>query len=147
MNITLPIGKLNLSCCPSSSSLPYHRDLNSNNFMIDGRPLYPQGYHPVLIQSRYDRKGRAKHFNRTQLPPKYYIIDFGISRRYKPEDCPPLEPPIRGGDKSVPEFATGEPQNPFATDIYYVGNMIRQEFIEVCLPSFPFQAGHTLNPS
>ncbi|KAJ3507885.1 hypothetical protein NLJ89_g6055 [Agrocybe chaxingu] len=108
-----------------------HRDINANNFMLDGRNLYPSGYHPLSPKETYDLTHVAKHLTRTQLPPKYYIIDFGISRRYKPEDCPPLEPPIEGGDRTVPEFQTSdEPRDPFPTDVYYAGNFIRQQFLE-----------------
>ncbi|KAI0779502.1 hypothetical protein C8Q74DRAFT_1259355 [Fomes fomentarius] len=54
---------------------------------------------------------------------KYYYIDFGMSIRYNPEDGPPREHPMVGGDKSVPEFRnwTGELLDPFLTDIYYIG--------------------------
>ena len=38
-----------------------------------------------------------KHYSRTQRPVKYYFVDFGISRRYNPDDGPPLEYPIFGG--------------------------------------------------
>ena len=34
----------------------------------------------------------------------------------------------------MPEFeGTDEPQNPFWTDIYYLGNMLRTGFLEVSL--------------
>ena len=63
---------------------------------------------------------------------KYYFIDFGISRKYDPADLPPREPPIFGGDRSVPEFnKSDEPCDPFPTDIYYVGNLIREDFLQV----------------
>lgn len=66
---------------------------------------------------------------------KYYFIDFGLSRRYEPMDGPPREHPIRGGDKSVPEFQPGvwkgELLDPFPTDIYYLGNMIRMDIMKV----------------
>jgi len=42
-----------------------------------------------------------------------------------------LANPIRGGDKIVPEFqdVTG-PVNPFPTDVYYVSNLVREEFLQ-----------------
>ncbi|KAL1945818.1 hypothetical protein VTO73DRAFT_1820 [Trametes versicolor] len=65
---------------------------------------------------------------------KYYFIDFGLSRRYDPMDGPPREHPIRGGDKSVPEFQPGvwkgELLDPFPTDIYYLGNLIRMDIMK-----------------
>jgi len=93
---------------------------------MDGS-MYPDGWHPCETDYMRDNVCvRARHFSRTERPPKYYFIDFGISRRYDPEDKAPLEPPIRGGDKTVPEFMEDIdiPRNPFQTDIYYVGNLI-----------------------
>ena len=75
---------------------------------------------------------KAKHFTRTQRPPKYYFIDFGISRRYHPSDANPREIPIWGGDKLVPEFQnSNEPRDPFPTDVFYIGNTIRMGFLLV----------------
>jgi hypothetical protein len=102
------------------------------NIMMDPSKLYPQSYHPRRIDKSCDFNGTAKHMTRTKQPPKYYFIDFGLSGRYNPENGPPLEYPIRGGDKTVPEFRDLErPCNPFPTDIYYIGNMIRQDFLQV----------------
>ena len=76
--------------------------------------------------------GRAKHFTRTHKPPKYYFIDFGISRRYEPSNTDPREVPIWGGDKEVPEFQnSNEPRNPFPTDIFYISNAIKMDFLWV----------------
>lgn len=105
--------------------------------MMDGTPMYPDGWHPYMPIFKRDYSGLAKHLTRTERPPKYFFIDFGLSRKYNPEDGPPLEPPILGGDKSVPEFQ-GEGyhkrSNPFLTDVYYLGNFIREGFVEVRRP-------------
>lgn len=106
--------------------------------MMDATPLYPVPYHPFAILMKRDYSGWAKHLTRTQRPVKYYLIDFGISRRYDPKDGPPFEDPIYGGDKSVPEFARSlDPCDPFPTDVYYLGNMIRRHFLVVCLSRLP----------
>jgi len=108
-----------------------HRDGMGFNIMLDPSTMYPDSFHPVERSMKRDYSGRAHYYTRTQRPPKYYFIDFGISRRYDPKDGPPLEDPIWGGDKTVPEFQiSDEPCNPFPTDIYYVGNMIRKDFIQ-----------------
>jgi hypothetical protein len=100
--------------------------------MFDASQLYPNGYHPQSINRTCDRTGPARHYTRTQRPPKYYLIDFGISRKYDSSSGPPLEAPILGGDKTVPEFQKStEPCDPFPTDVYYVGNLIRTDFLEV----------------
>ncbi|OCH83827.1 hypothetical protein OBBRIDRAFT_840177 [Obba rivulosa] len=100
------------------------------NIMMDLKPLYPNLFHPVAQDFNRDYKGQASHHTRTKRPVKYFFIDFGISRKYDVGQEAPLEPPIFGGDKSVPEFQMSiDPVNPFPTDIYYLGNMIREEFL------------------
>jgi hypothetical protein len=96
--------------------------------------MFPDSWHPCHNMKRRDLDGLARHFTRLQRAPKYYLIDFGISRRYDTKDEPPPEPPIRGGDKSVPEFQNNNsPCNPYQTDIYYIGNFIRQSIMKVSL--------------
>ncbi|KAI0310496.1 hypothetical protein OF83DRAFT_1070441 [Amylostereum chailletii] len=110
-----------------------HRDCTFNNVMMDATPMYPHPWHPAKPERRRDWKGRAKYYSRTQCPVKYYWIDFGHSRRYNLEDGPPLEMPQRAGDYTPPEHAgefLGTPCNPFPTDIYLVGNMIRTHYME-----------------
>ena len=100
--------------------------------MLDPTHLYPQSFHPVATDLSKDCTSKAKHFTRTQRPPKYYFIDFGISRRYDPSDANPREIPIWGGDKLVPEFQnSNEPRDPFPTDVFYIGNAIRMDFLLV----------------
>jgi hypothetical protein len=103
------------------------------NIMMDARDLYAEPYHPVEPHMKRDFSGRVKRYTRTQRPPKYYFIDFGLSRRYDPREANPLEYPIFGGDKTVPEFQNNAdvPVNPFPTDVYYLGNVIKEEFMDV----------------
>jgi len=109
-----------------------HRDISLINVMMDGS-MYPNSWHPRRDErDRFDVSKLAKHYSRTERPPRYYLIDFGISRRYGPKDVSPLEPIIIGGDKTVPEFQNSyAPCNPFHTDIYYMGNFIREGVLEV----------------
>src|ERR1700684_2053960 len=101
------------------------------NMMMDGS-MYPDGWHPCVPSQNVDYTSDARYFSRTQRPPNYYLIDFGLSRRYNPNDGPPLEYPILGGDKTVPEFQTSDDaRDPFPTDVYYMGNMVREGFIQV----------------
>ncbi|KAG2153111.1 kinase-like domain-containing protein [Suillus bovinus] len=108
-----------------------HRDCMSRNIMMDAKDLYPQPYHPAQPHMKRDFSGYVNHLTRTQRPPKYYLIDFGLSRRYDATEENPREYPIFGGDKSVPEFQKNidVPINPFPTDIYYLGNVIREQFL------------------
>jgi hypothetical protein len=67
----------------------------------------------------------------TQRLPHYYFIDFGLSRQYPSRDA--MDEPLPGGDGSAPEHQSRPLRvcNPFHTDIYYIGNVIRKEFMEV----------------
>ena len=51
-------------------------------------------------------------------PVKYYLADFRISQRFSADGENLLAVPIRGGDKIVPKFQTGQvtPCNPFPDD-------------------------------
>ncbi|KAJ7624726.1 hypothetical protein FB45DRAFT_796671, partial [Roridomyces roridus] len=108
-----------------------HRDCNSLNFVQDPTRLYPDGFHPVI--THYGRKYRtiARTITRTECWPRYYAIDYGLSRQYDPAHGPPLEDVILGGDQSPPEHQDGSPFecNPFPTDVYFLGNMIKEDFL------------------
>ncbi|KAI0072000.1 kinase-like protein [Panus rudis PR-1116 ss-1] len=112
-----------------------HRDCTTMNIMMDPKPTFPRGFHPREMQKNSNFQGHAKHYTRTARPTKYYLIDFGLSRKYSPADGPPREPPILGGDRSVPEFQFAPedpilPVDPFPTDVYYIGNMIREYYMK-----------------
>ena len=102
---------------------------------MDAVPMYSKKlWHPQDMTSNSDFTGRAKHYTRTEFPVKYFYIDFGLSRKYDPGDASPRELPILGGDRSVPEFqgdGYDAPADPFPTDIYYLGNLMRQAFLDV----------------
>ncbi|KAF8519868.1 kinase-like domain-containing protein [Hysterangium stoloniferum] len=108
-----------------------HRDLHRGNIMMDAREMYPKGYHPLRPPKSKDLRRYVTHYTRTERSPKYYLLDFGLSRHY-PEIR--LDIPVRGGDKSVPEFQ-GEghktPYDPFPVDVYYLGNIIFEKFLSV----------------
>jgi hypothetical protein len=99
--------------------------------MMDAKEMFPEGFHPFFKDRNTSFTGPAKRLTRTARPPKYYLIDFGISCQFNPSDGPPLEWPVVGGDKTVPEFKTTAQYDPFPTDVYYLGNMIREQFLQV----------------
>ena len=112
--------------------------------MMEWKGMFPEGFHSQDILRSKSMKGNAPFFTRTQRPTRYIIIDFGMSSRYDPSDVAPLEESLIGGDKTVPEFLKLEPfHDPYKTDIYYVGNLIRTEFIQVRHPSIPAAPLHT----
>ena len=112
------------------------RDCTLENIMLDPSGMYPKSFHPTSIKRNKDFRGKAKAHTRTWRPPRYLLIDFGLSRQYDPATGPPLEMPLRGGDKSAPEHRDMEtPCDPFPTDVYYLGNLVREDFIQVCIPN------------
>ncbi|OSD07008.1 hypothetical protein PYCCODRAFT_1449738 [Trametes coccinea BRFM310] len=108
-----------------------HRDCGLLNIMMDPKPLFPKLFHFATPWLNTDISGRAKHSTRTSSPTKYFYIDFGISRKFDPAKGPPRAWPIRGADKTVPEFAKStDPCDPLPTDIYYLGNTIRTALLQ-----------------
>ena len=115
------------------------RDCTYGNIMLDPSNMFPESFNPAVIERSKDFRRKAKWYSRTRRPTRYLFIDFGLSRRYDPAIVPPLDTPIRGGDKSAPEHKDRAIQyNLFPTDVYYIGNMIREDFMQAyALPSSP----------
>jgi serine/threonine protein kinase len=109
-----------------------HRDIGKLNIMMDATPLFPKPYHPFKIHTTRDCSGTAKHYTRTQRPVKYWITDFGFSKRYDPGNGTPLDQPLLGADRTVPEYIASMETacNPFAVDVYCLGNFVRETFLE-----------------
>jgi hypothetical protein len=100
--------------------------------MMDAAPLYRHSWHAVETDRTPDLKRKAPHLTRTQRPVRYYLIDLGISRRYESKANARQEPIIMGRDKSPPEHQEEVYEcDAFPTDVYVLGNMVRQHFIEV----------------
>lgn len=109
--------------------------------MMDASELYPEGFHPQKRDFNVDFTGSAvQKYTRTQRPPKYYWIDFGLAIRFGEADAFPRFPVLRGNDKSAPEFQDpnymAQQQNPFPTDIYYLGNLAKRYFTAVSFTFF-----------
>jgi hypothetical protein len=122
-----------LSTVLSKFLILFLRDCTSQNIMLDPSRMYPKSFHPMEIGRTRDFRGNAKGHTRTWCRPRYFLIDLGLSRQYDPANGPPLEIPLRGGDKSAPEHRDMEtPCNPFPTDVYYLGNLVREDYGQVC---------------
>ncbi|KAH9937740.1 hypothetical protein B0H21DRAFT_758124 [Amylocystis lapponica] len=107
-----------------------HRDIKGVDIMLDLSSMFPETRHPKAPPPKHGNcGGSAKSFSRTEQPSKYYYSGFGHARKYNLDDGPPAEMPYVGDDKSVPEFqgsGAKEPSNPFPTDVYYVGKLIKE---------------------
>ena len=106
-----------------------------SNIMMSTREMWTEPFHVQMPHRNPTLTGVIKEpFARTLRPPKYYIIDFGMSRHYSPDNLHPTESAPDGGDRTVPEF--GDRRNyvvhdPFAVDIYCVGNVIQHRILDV----------------
>lgn len=96
--------------------------------------MFPQGFHPMRELALPDVSGIAPILHRVDVPVRYYYIDFGISTRFAPNQGPTLVLGTQGLDDEVPELSDTIPYDPFKTDIFIVGNLFRQQFLQVrCL--------------
>jgi hypothetical protein len=95
--------------------------------------MYPEGWHPASpdcgLGPKFNHKKQdAKRFTRTQRPPRYYIIDFGESGFYDRQK--PVRDKFNVG--GCPENdGLAKSSEPFMTDLYFVGNTMREFFVEV----------------
>ncbi|KAF8637037.1 hypothetical protein AX16_010892 [Volvariella volvacea WC 439] len=109
-----------------------HHDFTGRNVMMDPTDMFPNGFHHEYDRYKADLTTKAKPFTRTP-PPKYYIINFGVSRQYDPSNKNTLEEVVFGADDTVPEHQgqlACQPCNPYATDVYYVGNMVKRYLMD-----------------
>ncbi|KAF5390481.1 hypothetical protein D9757_005261 [Collybiopsis confluens] len=106
-----------------------HRDCSINNMLMDANEMYPGGWHPVRPARSYNWKKKVgRHYSRTRCPPSYYLIDFGFSEIYDPSKPRPPREAIRSGGTEPPE--ADESCDPFATDVFQLGTMIRLHIFE-----------------
>ncbi|EIW54128.1 kinase-like protein [Trametes versicolor FP-101664 SS1] len=107
-----------------------HRDIALVNIMMDAKPLYPDGYHPVRLGVSADALYDATPLPRTGRSITYYYIDFGFSVKF-PEGSPSLVVGDIGRDAEVPELSHDIPYDAFPVDIYALGNLFFKHFAQL----------------
>ncbi|KAI9445849.1 hypothetical protein BJY52DRAFT_1314448 [Lactarius psammicola] len=107
-----------------------HRDCTAENIMSSRSKTYPNRFLPARIGGNRTFKGAVKAYTRMRPPPRYYFFGLELSVQYSSRDI--IDEPWRRGDTPAPEHRSGEWCNPFHTDIYYIGNLVLQEFVEKC---------------
>ena len=105
------------------------RDCIMNNVMFDPSEIYLRGFHHTRMNRRCAFNAKAKRFRRTQRSPRYYLFISGLSRHYTSRDD--FDKPLRDGDDTASTRQGETPCNPFRTDIYHLGNLVRHEFMRV----------------
>ncbi|KAL5530915.1 hypothetical protein ACEPAG_3791 [Sanghuangporus baumii] len=107
-----------------------HRDCSDLNIMLDGTLMFPEGFHPIRQIMDRNSTRLAKYKSRTSSPgTKYYFIDFGLSTRFDETDGERLVTGRRC-QVQVPELSDKVPYDPFAVDIYLLGDVYMKNFIE-----------------
>ena len=120
-------------------------DISVPNIMMDARPLYPDGYHPVRQNYTPDCLSRVSPLSRTGHPVRYFYIDFGLSTRFAAGTSPYVVGDI-GRDRDVPELSDDVPYDAFKVDIFSLGNVYHKEFQQVGADLWP-PSYCTLNPA
>jgi serine/threonine protein kinase len=109
------------------------RDIKGDNILMDPKALGIPDFH--FSRQYMNRDGSAPvkaKYRRTERWPRYYLIDFGFSSQYAPEEMPPSVAPLPASDPSLPELAAATHRfDPFPSDVYYIGNWIRMELVDV----------------
>jgi hypothetical protein len=94
----------------------------------------PSGTNDWTNLSQIDRSqtfiGKAKQrLTRVQLQPRYYLSGFGLSRQYTPRNA--LDSSSHSQVMLTPEARLGDFDDPFSTDVYFLGNLVRENFVQV----------------
>ena len=110
----------------SESYEVYCRDIAASNIMMDAKPLYPGGYHPVRLGYTPDALYPVSALPRAGRSVHYYYIDFGVSSWFQPGASPYVIGDV--GRAEVPELSETVPYDAFKVDIYALGSVYFKEF-------------------
>lgn len=98
--------------------------------MFDAAGMFPKGFH-ASVWGLDASGGIAEPLRRRDVPPvRYFFTDFGLSTRYL-EGESRLALGRDGLDQEVPELSDSEPYDPFAVDVFVLGNVFKRNFLEV----------------
>lgn len=100
--------------------------------MMDAKPLYPNGHHPVRISYSPDTLYPVSALPRAGRDIKYYYIDFGLASWF-PQGSSTYVVGDVGRDADVPELSDTVPYDAFKVDIFALGNLFSKEFEQVSL--------------
>jgi len=83
-----------------------------------------------LMMDATDSKKKKYHLLPTQGRSRYHFLGYTTSSYFPPGKAPGLVVGTRGRDPEVPELSDSDPYDPFAVDIFIIGNLLRKEFVE-----------------
>ncbi|KAF8879576.1 kinase-like domain-containing protein [Infundibulicybe gibba] len=105
----------------------YHGDLTGSNIMMDARPIYPDGWHPIMRYASVDGANVLKPLARIDHPVRYYIIDYDCSIMLLPNESHLIND-LGGHDQEVPELSFNKPFDVFKLDVFTLGNVFLKNF-------------------
>ncbi|KAI0643709.1 hypothetical protein C8Q79DRAFT_1120660 [Trametes meyenii] len=110
-----------------------HRDCAYPNVMMDATALYPQGFHPVYQDFSPDINHYAPLAPRSSVQVTYFLVDFGISSQFSVHADESTRRVLGkdGIEDTVPELSDDVPYDPFKTDVYIIGCLMREIFLDV----------------
>ena len=97
---------------------------------MDAAAMFPRSFHPMVQTHLPDLSAAAPMLSRSTVPIHYYIIDFGISTQFTPDQST-LVVGTLGLDREPPELSDSVPYDPFKLDVFLIGNMVRRRLIGV----------------
>lgn len=106
--------------------------------MMDADAMFPKGFHPVstAMDTSGSKLVHPKRRRDTTPAVRYYFIDFGISSMFDHGAAERKVTGLEGQDPSVPELSLTVPYDPFLVDVYILGNVFKQSFLDVGLILF-----------
>ncbi|KAF8897935.1 hypothetical protein BD779DRAFT_410192 [Infundibulicybe gibba] len=107
----------------------FHGDLTGANIMMDARPILPDGWHPVMLDTSTDGFSVLKPLARIDHPVRYYIIDYDSSIRLLPNESHFIND-LGGQDQEVPELSLNKPIDVFKLDVFTLGNVFFKDFYQ-----------------
>ncbi|TFY55847.1 hypothetical protein EVG20_g9171, partial [Dentipellis fragilis] len=115
-----------------------HRDISIANIMMDANRIFPRGFH--MDSDDQDTRGRELSGLRSRTRVggvKYYIIDFGESMRFEPNDPVLIDMWSKAAVHAPETLEYGRPPyNPFKADIYTMGSSLKYLSVQDYAPYF-----------
>ena len=108
------------------------------NILFDEKgQVFPEGFHPHHQSCKPDISGLAKARRRRGARGiRYLMIDLGLSSQFASREERQLVLGRTAQDKTIPELSNFCPYDPFAVDIYTLGNVYK-DLVEVRVSTFP----------
>lgn len=93
---------------------------------MDGRGLFPEGWHPQsLLSSRDGLHSAGRPALREVRDLRYYFIDFGLSTHGESMTLG------EHGQEEAPELSSTVPYDPYKLDVYILGKAYGRFFVPV----------------